>query len=123
MFYNYRAIITFYKRDKISSCEAFDSLFYFVLTHECTFCVLNENYVWNIICLCQKLIQKLNHFVTIFVLSRGDRKFFQTYHASKMLKVTSVIQIKSRLISVRSIRHSNRERTQKDAQRSNNVDL
>lgn len=31
MFYNYRAIITFYKRDKTSSCEAFNSLFCFVI--------------------------------------------------------------------------------------------
>lgn len=88
--------------------------------HECTFCVLNENYVLNITCSWKLiLIQKLNNFVTIFVLSRGDQKFFQAHHASKMLKVTSATQVKSRLISVRSIRHSNRKRIQKDAQQSN----
>lgn len=91
-----------------------------LLMHECTCCVLNENYVLKITSSCRKLIliRKLNNFVIIFV-SRGDHKFSQAHRAFKIFKVTFATQGKSRLISVRSNRLSDRERIQKDAQRSN----
>lgn len=45
-----------------------------LLMHECTCCVLNENYVLKITCSCVSetiiLIRKLNNFVIIFVIAK-----------------------------------------------------
>lgn len=81
MFYNYRAIIHFYNRNKISSRNAFTISFVSLLcTNALLACLMKT--VLNIIYSCRKLILILNNFATISVSSQDDKQIFQAHRAS-----------------------------------------